>query len=73
VLSIANFSAPEHGAQVSSSAKDAAGALAEAARLYDEGAFGIPVERTFPLEAAAEAQAASEAGHVAGRFMVTVP
>jgi NADPH:quinone reductase-like Zn-dependent oxidoreductase len=73
VLSIADFSAPEHGAQVSSSAKDAVGALAEAARLYDEGAFGIPVERTFPLEAAAEAQAASEAGHVAGRLVVTVP
>jgi NADPH:quinone reductase-like Zn-dependent oxidoreductase len=73
VLSIADFSAPEHGAQVSTNAANTAGALAEAARLFDEGAFRIPVEKTFPLAEAAEAQRASEAGHVAGKFVVTVP
>jgi NADPH:quinone reductase-like Zn-dependent oxidoreductase len=75
VLSIADFGAPEHGAQVSTTAKNAAGALAEATRLFTEGAFRIPVEKTFPLAEAeaAEAQEASAAGHVAGKFVVTVP
>jgi len=73
VLSIADFSAPEHGAQVSTASSMAVGALQETARLFTEGAFSIPVEETFPLEEAAEAQATSEAGHVAGRLVVTVP
>src|SRR5215212_6503572 len=73
VLSIADFGAPEHGAQVSTTATNAAGALAKAARLFTEGAFRIPVEKTFPLAEAAEAQEASAAGHVAGKFVVTVP
>jgi NADPH:quinone reductase-like Zn-dependent oxidoreductase len=50
----------------------AAGALEEAARLFTEGAFNLPAEKTFALEAAAEAQAASETGHVTGRRVVTV-
>lgn len=73
VLSIADFSAPEHGAQVSTTATNAADAFAEAARLFTDGEFRIPIARTFPLAAAAEAQAASQAGHVAGRLVVTVP
>ena len=72
VLSIADFTAPEHGAQVSGATINAVGAFAEAARLFTEGVFRIPVERTFPLAAAAEAQAASAAGHVVGRFVVTI-
>ncbi len=72
VLSIADFTAPEQGAQVSVTSTDAPGALAEAARLVSEGAFVISVERTFPLADAGEAQAASAAGHVAGRLVVTV-
>jgi NADPH:quinone reductase-like Zn-dependent oxidoreductase len=72
VLSIADFNAPEHGAQVTSRSTMAAGALEEAARLFTEGAFNLPVEKTFALEAAAEAQAASETGHVTGRRVVTV-
>ncbi|MEJ7629455.1 MAG: NADP-dependent oxidoreductase [Nocardioidaceae bacterium] len=73
VLSIADFSAPEHGAQVSSTSTNAAAAYAEAARLFTAGQLHLPVERTFSLEDAAEAQAASAAGHVAGRLIVTVP
>jgi NADPH:quinone reductase-like Zn-dependent oxidoreductase len=72
VLSIADFTAPEHGAQVSSRPADVAGALAEAARLFEAGAFRIPVDRTFPLDRAAQAQAASAAGHVTGRLIITV-
>jgi NADPH:quinone reductase-like Zn-dependent oxidoreductase len=73
VLSIADFSAPEHGAQISSTGTDPAAAYAEAARLFSAGRLSIPVERTFPLAEAGAAQAASAAGHVAGRFVVTVP
>jgi NADPH:quinone reductase-like Zn-dependent oxidoreductase len=72
VLSIADFSAPEHGAQVSATGSDAAAAYAEAARLFSAGRLSIPVEKTFPLDEAGAAQAASAAGHVAGRFVVTV-
>ena len=49
-----------------------AGALAEAARLFTEGAFHLPVDQAFPLEEAARAQAVSQAGHVAGRVIITV-
>lgn len=73
VLSIADFGAPEHGAQVSADATNPAGAFAQAARLFTEGKFRMSVEKTFPLAEAAGAQEASAAGHVAGRLVVTVP
>jgi hypothetical protein len=38
-----------------------------------EYAFGIPVDRAFPLEQAAQAQEASAAGHVKGRLVITIP
>jgi NADPH:quinone reductase-like Zn-dependent oxidoreductase len=74
VLSIADFSAPKLGAQVSASDPEAerAPAFAEAARLFTAGAFRIPVERTFPLQAAGQAQAANAAGHVRGRLVIKI-
>lgn len=72
VLSIADFSAPEHGAQVSSAATGAASAYREAARLFAEGALRIPVSRRFALADAGEAQRVSEVGHVTGRLVLTV-
>jgi NADPH:quinone reductase-like Zn-dependent oxidoreductase len=72
VLSIADFTAPSHGAQVSTDTLDMAGALAEAARLFTEGAFHLPVDQAFPLADAAQAQAVSQAGHVAGRVIITI-
>jgi len=72
VLSIADFSAPELGAKVSSRSTDPAGAYAEAARLFSTGDFHIPVKK-FPLTDAARAQAESAAGHVTGRLVITVP
>ncbi len=72
VLSIADFSAPSHGAQVSSVSVDPAAAFAEVARLYTQGGFHLPVEKTFSLEQAAEAQRASADGHVAGRLVVVI-
>jgi NADPH:quinone reductase-like Zn-dependent oxidoreductase len=73
VVSIADFTAPEHGAQVSSGGSGQREAFAEVARLFAEGRFRLRVARSFPLEQAAQAHAASEAGHVAGRYIVTVP
>lgn len=72
VLSIADFGAPEHGAQVSAAAVAKASAYAEAADLFRKGAFGLAVAKTFALEDAAQAQRESEAGHVAGRFVITI-
>lgn len=73
VVSIADFSASQHGAQVSVSPGDRRAALAEAARLAAAGRFRLPVERRFPLADAASAQAANAEGHAAGRLVVTVP
>jgi NADPH:quinone reductase-like Zn-dependent oxidoreductase len=72
VLSIADFSAPSLGAQVSTGGTGAAAAFAEASRLFTAGKLNIPVEKTFPLEKAAQAQAEGAAGHAAGRIVVTV-
>jgi len=72
VLSIADFTAPKLGAQVSSVAVNMAGALAEAAQLFATGAFRIPVAQTFSLAAAGEAQSVSAAGHVVGKLVIKV-
>ncbi|GAB2840526.1 NADP-dependent oxidoreductase [Actinoallomurus bryophytorum] len=72
VVSIADFTAPEHGAQVSFASANQAAAFTEAARLYEEGVFRIPVAKTYPLGETADAQEASAAGHVAGRLVITV-
>jgi NADPH:quinone reductase-like Zn-dependent oxidoreductase len=47
-------------------------ALAEAAELFEEGRFRLPVERAYPFREAADAHRASEAGHVRGK-LVLVP
>ncbi len=74
VLSIADFTAAKQGAQVSSGGSDGdrRAALAEAARLFAEGTFHIPVEKTYPLAGVGEAHAASAAGHVRGRLVINV-
>jgi NADPH2:quinone reductase len=46
--------------------------LEEVARLVDAGAVSVPLERTFPLEEAAQALAASQARHVRGKIVLTV-
>ena len=72
VLSIADFSAPKLGAQVSDTALNMAGALEEAARLFVAGAFRIPVAKTFSLAQTGEAQSMSAAGHVVGKLVIKV-
>jgi NADPH:quinone reductase-like Zn-dependent oxidoreductase len=72
VLSIGDFRAGELGAKVSVMPGDRTAALAEVARLFEQGEFHLHVARTFTLEQAAQAQEASAAGHVAGRFVVVI-
>lgn len=72
VVSIADFTAPQYGAQISSEPEDPFAAFAEAVRLFTEGAFHLPVEEAFPLERAADAQTRSAGGHARGRLVLTV-
>lgn len=74
VLSIADFTAPQYGAQGSFAAqKNPERVLAEAGRLYSAGAFRVALEKTFPLTQAAEAYTLSAAGHVTGKIVITLP
>lgn len=73
VLSIADFSAPEHGAQFSTQLQaHPEQALAEAARLHSEGALRLHVEKVFPLAQAGDAFALSAEGRVTGKLVVSV-
>ncbi len=72
VLSIADFSAPSLGAQVSTNGQNQVAAYTEGVRLFEAGTFRLPVSQSFPLEKAGDAQAASETGHVRGKIVVTV-
>lgn len=72
VLSIADFTAPAHGAQVSGQAGSRVPALREAARLFADGAFSLAVHSRYELAEAAQAHRDSASGHVAGRRVVTV-
>jgi NADPH:quinone reductase-like Zn-dependent oxidoreductase len=71
VLSIADFAAPEQGAQVSTDSVNQNAAYAEAARLATAGELSIPVQQSFPLDQAAQAHSLSAAGHVVGRLVLT--
>jgi NADPH:quinone reductase-like Zn-dependent oxidoreductase len=73
VVSIADFGAPAFGARVSTGfGGDKSPALRAGADLVVAGALRLPVERTFALSEAGDAQAASARGHVRGRLVVTV-
>lgn len=72
VLSIADFGAGQKGAKVSTTASDQKAAYAQAATLFEAGKFTLPVEQTFTFKQAGAAHEASAAGHVRGRFVITV-
>lgn len=48
-------------------------ALTDIGSLIDAGRFSIPVARTFPLAAIADAHRLSETGHPGGKIVLTVP
>jgi NADPH:quinone reductase-like Zn-dependent oxidoreductase len=73
VLSIADINAPKHGALVTTSQNEHPEiALTEVARIYDEGAFDMHIDGSFPLHRIAEAQALSAAGRVTGKLVVVI-
>ncbi|WP_410016117.1 NADP-dependent oxidoreductase [Sodalis sp. C49] len=73
VLSIVDATAPLHGAQGSFAPQNhPERVLSEAARLYTEGVFRMPLDKTFPLEEAADAYKRSAAGHATGKLVITL-
>ena len=73
VLTIADFTAADHGVRITTGADERPWyALGQAATLSEEGRLTLPVAQTFPLEQAPEAHRISEAGHVRGK-LVLVP
>jgi NADPH:quinone reductase-like Zn-dependent oxidoreductase len=73
VLSIADFTAPQYGAKLSLAAqKYPEEGLAEAARLFSEGAFHMLLGGMFPLAQAAEAYKLCAAGHVTGKLVISI-
>ncbi|GGV09640.1 oxidoreductase [Streptomyces spectabilis] len=72
VISIADLSAPEHGARFSGVTGDVPRALAHAADLIARGRLHIPVQRTYSLAEAAAAHADSQAGHTRGRRVIVL-
>lgn len=74
VVTIADFSARALGVIVTGgSAGRAVYALAQAAALHVEGRLVVAIEQVFPLAQAAQAHRLSEAGHVTGKLVLTVP
>jgi NADPH:quinone reductase-like Zn-dependent oxidoreductase len=72
VITIADFTAAEHGVRVTTGAAPRSwDALDEAARLHQAGRFTLAVAQTFPFEQAAEAHRVSEDGHVRGKLVLT--
>ncbi|MCB5292413.1 Quinone oxidoreductase 1 [Arthrobacter sp. SO3] len=74
VITIADSRAAEYGVRFTGGQGPghAPEARAEAAALFEQGKFRLPVAETFSLENVAAAQAKSEQGHVLGKYIVTV-
>ncbi|GGL15262.1 NADP-dependent oxidoreductase [Nocardia jinanensis] len=72
VVSIADPSATEHGAHMTSGETVAAHGLAEAARLAAAGRFTIPIDSVFDLQEAADAHHRSQTGHAHGKVVIRI-
>jgi NADPH:quinone reductase-like Zn-dependent oxidoreductase len=72
VVSIADFTAPEHGVRLTTAADAPTDALAEAAALGAAGTYVPQVAATYPIEQTAEAHIHSQAGHTRGKLVITV-
>lgn len=69
--SIADPSVTQHGGQWMWVTPDSE-QLAELARMADDGALSVRVDRTFPLERLPDAFTASQEGHTVGKIVLTV-
>jgi NADPH:quinone reductase-like Zn-dependent oxidoreductase len=75
VITLADFDgAREHGVKFSNGYTDgnAFHALAEVGELTEAGRFWLPVDKTFPLAAIADAHHVSEHSHVRGRLVLVI-
>jgi len=75
VATLADFDgSKDHGVRFSNGFADghAFHSLAEVGELIEAGRFWLPVDKTFPLAAIAEAHRISEHGHVRGRLVLLV-
>ena len=71
VVTIADFTAPQHGVRVTTGSDGRSWqALGQAAQLYEQGKLSVPVERTFPFSQAPEAHRLSQEGHVRGKLVL---
>lgn len=71
VVSLADFDAPKLGARVTDGSEGRSWqTLDEAADLYRQGRFTMPVERVFPLSDAPAAHDLSQSGHVRGKVIL---
>ncbi|MDG6102968.1 NADP-dependent oxidoreductase [Dactylosporangium aurantiacum] len=71
VVSLVDFDAPKLGARVTDGSEGRAwDTLREAADLYHQGRFTMPVERVFPFADAAAAHDLSQSGHVRGKVIL---
>jgi NADPH:quinone reductase-like Zn-dependent oxidoreductase len=75
VITIADPQAEQYGVRYASgrgSGDRAWHALPEAAELWEQGKFTMPIAQTFPLADGAQAHALSEEGHVRGKLVLLV-
>jgi len=73
VVSVADFSAGAHGARFSAGPpRDPERVLGALAQLCVDGRLRLPVERTFPLEETAEAQAISAGKGTTGKLIIVM-
>lgn len=75
VLTTADFmGAGEHGVRLSLGGGEfhSPEARGEAAKLFEQGKFTLPVAETFGLDEAAKAHEKSESGHVLGKYVIRV-
>jgi NADPH:quinone reductase-like Zn-dependent oxidoreductase len=74
VLTIADPRAAEYGVRFSTGAEGVpiGEVFAEVLPLIERGALDLPIQASFPMERAADAQRLSEDGHVRGKIVLTV-
>jgi len=73
VVTIADYEAPKYGVRLTSGGEGRAfQALAQAAQLFEQGRFSLPVARTYALADAHQAHRTSEEGHVRGKLVLLI-
>jgi NADPH:quinone reductase-like Zn-dependent oxidoreductase len=72
VVTIADYTAHEHGVRLSATGEEPASALAKAAALGAAGNYVPHIAATYRLDQIAEAHTRSQTGHVRGKLVITI-